>query len=82
VLDLINWLSQFNYRTIKTGIIESCTMSFRISHFRKWAKNTAKEERLSPSERHKKQKNMKPYQRGATLTAGAQHTTRLFQFLR
>jgi len=52
------------FPTVKTGIIESCAMSLRISYFRKGAKNTAKEERLSPSKRHRKDKNIRPYQRG------------------
>jgi len=39
-------------------------MSLGILYFRKGAKNTAKEELLSPSERHEKtKKNIRPYQR-------------------
>jgi len=62
--------------TVKTGIIESCAMSLRISYFRKGAKNTAKEERLSPPERHRKTKKHQTLPEGATLTI--KHTTRLF----
>ena len=64
---------------METGIIESCAMSLRI-YFRKGAKNTAKEERLSLSERHRKTKKYQTLPEGATQTT--QHTTRLFQFLR
>ena len=55
-------------------------MSLRIPYFRKGAKNTAKEERLDPSESHKKTKKPQTLPEGVTLTT--QHTTRLFQFLR
>lgn len=39
-------------------------MSFRIPYFRKGAKNTAKEERLSLSERHRKTKKISDLTRG------------------
>ena len=42
-------------------------MSLRIPYFRKGAKNTAKEERLSPSERHKKTKKTSDLTRGGQL---------------
>jgi len=64
------------FNTVKTGIIESCAMSLRIPYFRRRAKNTAKEERLSLSERHNKTKKHQTLPEGATLTT--QHTTRLF----
>jgi len=48
-------------------------MSLRIPYFRRGAKNTAKEERLSPSERHKKTKKHQTLPEGATLTT--QHTS-------
>jgi len=40
-------------------------MSLRIPYFRKGAKNTAKEERLSPSERHIKTKKHQTLPEGA-----------------
>ena len=54
-------------------------MSLRISYSRKGAKNTAKEERLSPSGGHVGTKKHQTLPEGATLTT--KHTTRLFQFL-
>jgi len=48
-------------------------MSLRIPYFRRGAKNTAKGERLSPSERHKKTKKHQTLPEGATLTT--QHTS-------
>jgi len=50
-------------------------MSLRIPYLRNGAKNTAKEERLSPSERHKKTKKHQTPPEEPTLTT--QHTTQL-----
>ena len=76
--EVCNQVAFNSHSTVKTGIIEWCAMSLRIPYFRNGAKSTAKEERLSPSERHKKTKKHQTLPEGATLTT--QHTTRLFQF--
>ena len=65
-----------NYRKNWNIIIDSSAMSLRIPYLRKGAKNAAKEELLSPPERHKKTKKHQALPVGATLTT--QHTARSF----
>jgi len=49
-------------------------MSLRIPYFRKGAKHTSREERLSPSERHKKNKKTSDLTRGGNSDYTAHHS--------
>jgi len=54
---------QYNKVTVETPTIGPCAMSSEIPYSGKGAKNTAKCELLSPSERHIKTKKPSPHQR-------------------